>query len=298
MSLKILLASDGSKNAMQAASLVAHMAMVEPVEVIVMTVIQMPEVGGMVAVESWLPELLQQEQQQANEVYAATEKVFAGTKASLRSLIREGLVGYELVAEAEDSQVDLVVIGAKGHSAVDRILLGSVSDYVATHAKCSALVVRETGLTSDLDRNIKVTVGYDNSESSVAAVEQFQRFKMDRELSLDILAVCQVVRTFRQDLLPTVVEGRAKMRDAFHELAAEGVKSLGHITTHIQPHVVEAEHVGTAIVDFTDSHQSDFIVVGDTTRGMVGRFFLGSVSRFVLRHAACSVWIARPHQVG
>lgn len=293
MSLKILLAHDGSENAMEAAALVAHMSQIEPVEVSVVTVIQMPEVGGMVAVESWLPELLEREQEQAREVFQATEHVFRGSKATLRSVIREGLVGQEIVDEATESKADLVVVGAKGHSAIDRILLGSVSDYVATHTPCSALVVRPTGLTQDDDRRLRVTVGYDDSKSSVAAVEEFCRFKMDREIDLDVLAVCQVIRTFRQDLLPNVVEARAKLREAFQQLSADAAKELMHVTPHVRSHVVEADHVGTAITDFADSHRSDFLVVGDTERGVLGRLFLGSVSRFVLRHAACSVWIAR-----
>lgn len=296
MTLKILLATDGSEHAMEAASLVAHMSMVDPVEVSVVTVIQLPEVGGMVAVESWLPELLEREQEQAREVFEATEKYFTGTQAKVRSVVREGLVGQEILAEANEWNADLVVVGAKGHSAVDRILLGSVSDYVATHTTCSALVVRATGLMDDSERPVRVTVGYDDSKSSAAAVEEFCKFKMDRRIDLDVLAVCQVIRTFRQDLLPNVVEGRAKLREAFHQLAADAAKELTHMTPHVRSHVVEGDHVGTAITDFADSHRSDFLVVGDTERGMLGRLFLGSVSRFVLRHATCSVWIARHHE--
>jgi nucleotide-binding universal stress UspA family protein len=293
MSLKILLATDGSQNAMDAASLVSHMSVAQDVEVIVMTVIQMPEVGGMVAVESWLPELMEREKEQAAEVYESTRKLFQGTAAKVRGIVREGLVGQQVVSEANESRVDLVVVGAKGHSTVDRILLGSTSDYVATHCETSVLVVRSTGLTENPDRPIRVSVGFDDSQSSLAAIEQVNQFRMDREMHLDVLTVCQVVRTFRQDLLPNVLETRARLRERFKQLADDGVKALSHVTPHIQPHVLEAEHVGTAITDFAEHHHSDFLVVGDTERGMLGRLFLGSVSRFVLRHAACSVWIAR-----
>ncbi|MCA9258664.1 MAG: universal stress protein [Planctomycetales bacterium] len=58
-------------------------------------------------------------------------------------------------------------------------------------------------------------------------------------------------------------------------------------------HVIEAEHVGQAVTDFADSRNIDFVVVGDTERGMLGRLFMGSVSRYVLRHATSSVWISR-----
>ena len=57
--------------------------------------------------------------------------------------------------------------------------------------------------------------------------------------------------------------------------------------------VSEAEHQGEAIVQFIDDQLIDLVVIGDTSRGVIGRMLMGSVSRFVLHHAACSVWIVR-----
>jgi nucleotide-binding universal stress UspA family protein len=293
MTLRVLLATDGSEGAQEAAWLVSQMSAKQQLEVILMTVIQLPEVGGMVSVESWLPELIEREQQHAREIHDQVDAMFADSEAIRRSVIREGLVGHEIVVEAREQQVDLVVIGAKGHTALDRILLGSVSDYVATHAPCSALVVRPTKLQSEPERRARVVVGFDDSESSIQAVEHFSKFRLSREIELDVVAICQVIRTFRQDLLPNVVEARAEMRQAFAKAAATGAQALAHVTPHTHSHVIEAEHVGQAVVDFADSHNADFLVVGDTERGMLGRWFLGSVSRYVLRHASCSIWISR-----
>ena len=43
---------------------------------------------------------------------------------------------------AKTLAVDLVVVGARGHNAAQRFLLGSVSDRVVHHAPCPVLVVR------------------------------------------------------------------------------------------------------------------------------------------------------------
>jgi len=47
-----------------------------------------------------------------------------------------------LLAEAERHDVDCIFLGAKGHSRIDRLLLGSVSATVAARAYCSVEVVR------------------------------------------------------------------------------------------------------------------------------------------------------------
>lgn len=44
-------------------------------------------------------------------------------------------------------QIDLIMVGATGLNAVERLLIGSVSEYIIRHAHCDVLVVR-TDLTS------------------------------------------------------------------------------------------------------------------------------------------------------
>jgi nucleotide-binding universal stress UspA family protein len=51
---------------------------------------------------------------------------------------------------------------------------------------------------------------------------------------------------------------------------------------------------GEAIVDAADAEHADLIVVGSHERSPVGRFFLGSVSDFVVRHARAPVMVVRP----
>jgi nucleotide-binding universal stress UspA family protein len=46
----------------------------------------------------------------------------------------------------EDQKIDLIVIGATGLNAVERLLIGSVTEYVTRTAPCDVLVVR-----TDLD---------------------------------------------------------------------------------------------------------------------------------------------------
>jgi nucleotide-binding universal stress UspA family protein len=61
-----------------------------------------------------------------------------------------------LILECEESwQPDLIVLGSHGRKGLGRLLLGSVAESVARHAKCSVQIVREPGIGSDRRRNSK-----------------------------------------------------------------------------------------------------------------------------------------------
>jgi nucleotide-binding universal stress UspA family protein len=70
----------------------------------------------------------------------------AGHKAATQ--VRCGTPAEELIAAAQEVDADLIVVGAANKSALGRLLLGSVSGRVLTHASTSVLVAR-SGNASD-----------------------------------------------------------------------------------------------------------------------------------------------------
>lgn len=57
-------------------------------------------------------------------------------------VIREGGVAPELLEEVKEWGADAIMVGARGHGAIERILLGSVSATIAARAHCTVEVVR------------------------------------------------------------------------------------------------------------------------------------------------------------
>ena len=51
----------------------------------------------------------------------------------------------------EDNQIDLIMLGATGLNAVERLFIGSVSEYVIRNASCDVLIVR-----TDLENKVPV----------------------------------------------------------------------------------------------------------------------------------------------
>ncbi len=66
--------------------------------------------------------------------------------------LREGSEeAEEILKVADELDPDIIVLGHKGKSAIKRFLLGSVSNRVTHHAKCSVWVVRRPSHTSRQD---------------------------------------------------------------------------------------------------------------------------------------------------
>jgi nucleotide-binding universal stress UspA family protein len=71
---------------------------------------------------------------------AAVELRRAGWKVDL--VIRQGAPLHELLGAAKRARAQLLVVGARGHSAVERLLLGSVAEGALHRSPISVLVTR------------------------------------------------------------------------------------------------------------------------------------------------------------
>ena len=60
----------------------------------------------------------------------------------VQSLVREGKAYQEIVAAAQELNVDLIIISTRGRTGLKRFLLGSTAERVIRHVQCPVLVVR------------------------------------------------------------------------------------------------------------------------------------------------------------
>jgi nucleotide-binding universal stress UspA family protein len=208
-----------------------------------------------------------------------------------------GHAGYEIVNYAEENGFDLIVVGSKGHSTLDRVLLGSVSDYVATHAHCSVLITRPA-LSDKKDSDpMRVVIGYDGSAPAEMAVQQFNQFKWQPNVHVELLVAVPVMHPRQYSLHQVTVEIDSKKKD---EASAAAGKTLQHLQAtypDCTAKVIDADHVGEKIVEQAQESNADLVMVGDTGRSAIARMFLGSVSRYVVHHAMQSVWVVRKRKL-
>jgi nucleotide-binding universal stress UspA family protein len=285
---KVLLASDGSGFAEEAAWFLSHLPHSEKLELSVLTVIQIPYSNHSYRKAGDVLESYEREKASAAEAFEKIEQMFAGANVTLEHIVREGHRGQMIVDVAREQEVDLVVVGARGRSTVRRLLLGSTSDFVATHAECSVLVVRPTGIRES-KRPIQIAFGYEDTMPAQAALEEFSEISWGSQADVQVLSVVSYVSAFLNEI---VVESE-DIKNAATEALQKAADQLCDVAPNTKPHLIEKDHIGEGLVEFVEDHKSDLVVVGETPHTFLGRVLLGSVSRFVLRHAPCSVWLMR-----
>jgi len=77
----------------------------------------------------------------ADEALRQLDDETGGSAVETRYVIRHGSPAREIVAVAEDADVDLIVVGRRGHSIHEGVLLGTVTEHVVRRSKCPVLTI-------------------------------------------------------------------------------------------------------------------------------------------------------------
>jgi nucleotide-binding universal stress UspA family protein len=298
--MKVLFATDGSPYAMEAARYLTKLKFHQPLEVVLLTVSYDPHSSNANTIQPWFPEWIEQETKRVEADHGKLEALFVERCESVTRVRRDGDASRMILEEAAKHDVDLIVIGARGHSLIGRLLLGSVSDNVATHAKCSVLVVRPTqdsaaqGQSSVANR---VILAYDGSTPANVAISELLDLDWAKETEVTLFSVAPIYDLMMgEGLSAGVMESQEQifktMKAAGQTIATEIAAVLPRARSVIEQH----SHVGDAIVTAAEKDKSELIIIGDAGHGLLHDMFLGSTTKYVLRHAHCSVWISRRHR--
>lgn len=80
---------------------------------------------------------------EANEAIGAARQVFEAQGMLVKGSVVEGHSVYQAILEAAETlEADLVVMGSNGRRSLDKLVLGSVTAQVLSHAHLPVLVVR------------------------------------------------------------------------------------------------------------------------------------------------------------
>lgn len=285
--MKILAANDGSKYGQWAIEWLAEIPFtVQPV----VRVLHVVDVASVRAPFMIQPVIIGTERYIQSEVKRMETTAKSTKKASESLLSRLGLSGTvttdqggvaTTIMKHARRGVGLLSIGSRGLDALDRFMLGSISNHAIHHAPCSVLVVKEN------PRPVRhVVLGIDGSTASDKAVKFLMRSVNPTPHGPDqepvMVTVTHAVPYFKY---PQVKEtGRTLVQRYGDKLAKSGFQ------------VREALRLGKPadeILTVAKQDKADLIVTGAKGLGAIRRVLLGSVSTRVVQHAHCGVLVVR-----
>ena len=289
--MRVILATDGSKDATAAAEWLNEFPLPDATAVLVLTAVAVPRaLVEASALETLRSSMLAEARRLAEE----TKALIAQRWPKAEARVSEGDPRGVIVQSAEDWSADLVVLGARGHGAVAEFLLGSVSTAVARHAPCAVLVVR------GVPRKVRAAlVAVDGSPDSLEAARWFSGLPLDPSTAIRVLSVVEPVHF--PSTAPRIISGRLRaiIEQMDQERGVELRRALAEPVAALRGRVkgvdvsmatgLPADEVSRA----ADDPSIDLVVLGARGLGAVRRLLLGSVSERVLRHAGCPVLIVR-----
>lgn len=146
--MKILLAVDGSACSDAAINEVAQRQWPTGSEVKIICVFEpvvIPTPETWTLPDDYFEKMETALQEQANTVIVRAVAQFKAGQGAPLKVTTDVIKGYPkdvILVKAEQWGADLIVVGSHGRTGIKRLWLGSVSQAVASHAKCSVEIVR------------------------------------------------------------------------------------------------------------------------------------------------------------
>ncbi len=141
---KLLVATDGSKYSMAAASEAMGIAKRSGAELLVISVVLSETASPFDIVHTEMQhEMIAQKEFREGEKNVNDLLVIAKQEGvKVEGLIIEGRPYEAIVEYAREKGVDLIVMGSHGRTGMERLLMGSVTERVVGHAACAVLIVK------------------------------------------------------------------------------------------------------------------------------------------------------------
>lgn len=222
--------------------------------------------------------------------------------AIVRERLLTGSAHQALVREASHVGTRMVVISSLGKVAPSRFLVGSVAERTAESSPVPTLVVHDAKpFTEWLNgRPLRIFVGYDFSTTADVALQWVNALARAGPCEVTVGYAAYVPEEYQRLGLTggmPLFEDRPELLDSLErELRGKVSSHLTHTTARIFARATWGKP-DAVLLEMAKAAEADLIVVGTHQRQGLQRYWLGSISRGVLRHAGMSVAVVPPKAV-
>lgn len=254
---KYLVPTDFSNNAGLALRYAFEMAKSQGAEVHVLSVLSMPPstsgITGSLSIRM---------KEDAQKNMTALIEQMEVKDCVVHPYIREGSTVNTIVDIADDIEAACIVMGTKGSSDVDNVILGSIASKVISKANVPVVAVPKSCEFNGLN---KVIYASDFNKSGAKVAEKLLDFSADFGTRIDILHI------YKPDVEPPLEELR-EIKEALS----------GHLDSRtIKFHLHKNADIREGIVDFIDAAEPDMLAMVTKKRGLIGKIFDPSITRRV-----------------
>jgi len=296
--MKVLFATNGSRESDAAGEWLTGLCWAEDDRVTVLSVVpDLLFLSGRIDVEAEgsCRERAYEEIIAAGEIVRQAMRKLDMSFPRVETRVHAGPPAEEILTVAEEIGADLIVIGSRGKSAVAEWFLGSVSEELLKKAPCPVLIVRPGSESVG-----RILLAYDGSPESEAALGWVTRLPVPPGARIKVVGVAEALSPAMAAPSPALppeyystmaaVEGerRERARWLTHH-AAKRLKASGRRA--------EAEiRYGDAATEIELAAKegcADLVLLGAHARHGWISDLLGNTARAIVRHACCSVLVAR-----
>ena len=278
---KILIAIDGSGSSLHALKEALKLATDEKSWVTVVSVVP-PYEGDLGSV--WVDNIRESMRKPCTLALSQAEEIAKEQRVLIRTVCEEGDIHERIVDLADAEDFDLIIMGRKGRSQIEKALIGSVTARVIGHTRKDVLVTPE-------DSTIgwkKILLATDGSKYSQPATARAIEFAKSYGSELDAISVVEVTEEFFVRAPQAVDDLLSKARgmiDRIKEIAVSaGVKAEG---------IVREGDAYKVIVGEAKDRKVDAIIMGSRGRTGLRRLLMGSVTEKVIGYAGCPVLVVQ-----
>lgn len=217
-----------------------------------------------------------------------------GQGVEISHVLVDGFPDDALVTAARELGAELIVTGSHGRRGLGRILLGSVAERVVRGATLPVLVARGAAEAADGGFH-RILVATDFSESAERGFDLALALAAEGA-AIELVHFWQLPSLSRahapEEVDATLAEIRAGMEQHGAERGAEALATRDTTRAQVRYSLREGD-ARDGIIDLARITGCDLVVVGSHGRRGLRRLLLGSVAESTVRHAPCSVLVAR-----
>ena len=226
----------------------------------------MPEIENQI----FFVELTERRKKQMKEL----EEKFKSQKFEFKTKLKLGNAFQAISESINEEKPDLVVMGSKGSSGLEEVLVGSNTEKVVRNAKCPVVTIKSPVDPKDLKKIVFASDFRENSDEVAARIKRLQKL-FGAELYL--------VNVNTPGSFESTRESISRIKHYVKKYSFENFKA----------EIYNSSSEESGIIEFAEDIDADLIAMA--THGRTGFLHLitGSIAEDVVNHAKRPVWTFR-----